>query len=171
MPRAAAGWLGAYPQFDNSWRTVFPFTGPQFMRARMREFVGKKMESVTGYATPSNKFWAFNVAGLAEWSWNAEGRNEQQFARAWARRQGMQDVEAFAQWACLIGPLGWDLAGSRFPMRLFWDPAKTILAKPTPMAFGGDLLAEITSAEHLERNITLARQALALAQTMGPTIR
>lgn len=65
---ARGGWLGVYPQVDNSWRTVFPFTGPQFMRARMREFAGKGLQSVTGYATPSNAFWAFNVAGMAEWS-------------------------------------------------------------------------------------------------------
>jgi hypothetical protein len=164
---ARGGWLGAYPQLDNSWRTVFPFTGPQFMRARMREFVGKKMESVTGYATPANTFWAFNVAGLAEWSWNAEGRDERQFARAWARRQGIANVDTFAQWACLIGPLGWDLAGSRFPMRLFWDPAKTILAKPTAMTFGGELLSEILSSQQLQRNIALAQQALTLAETLG----
>jgi hypothetical protein len=160
------GWLGVYPQLDNSWRTVFPFTSPQFIRARMTEFAGKKLQSVTGYATPSNKFWAFNVAGLAEWGWNATGRDEKQFARAWARRQGIADVAGFAEWACMIGPLSWDLAGGHFPMRLFWDPARSILEKPTAMAFGEGFLAEIVSAEHLERNIAAARQALALAQTL-----
>ncbi len=163
---AKGGWLGIYPQVDNSWRTVFPFTGPQFIRNRMREFVSKKLQSVTGYATPSNKFCAFNVAGLAEWGWNANGRDEEGLARAWARRQGMKDVAGFAEWALQIGPLGWDLAGSRFPMRLFWDPARTILEKPTAMIFGEGLLAEVASAEHLERNIASAGRALALAQTL-----
>lgn len=164
---AAHGWLGVYPQVDNSWRTVFPFTGPQFMRARMREFAGKRLQSVTGYATPSNTFCAFNVAGLAEWAWNAEGRDEKQFARAWAANQGIADVAKFADWACQIGPLGWDLAGGHFPMRLFWDPARSILEGPTPMAFGQGFLAEIASPEHVERNIALAQQALALAETLG----
>lgn len=164
---ARGGWLGVYPQLDNSWRTVFPFTGPQFIRARMTEFVNKGLRSVTGYATPSNRFWECNVAGLAEWSWNAAGRDEHAFARAWATRRGMADVAGFARWAGLIGPLGWDLAGSRFPMRLFWDPATTILDGTTEMAFGDGLLAEIPSAEHLQANIAAAREALALAQTLG----
>ena len=152
------GWLGVYPQVDNSWRTVFPFTGPQFIRARMREFVGKGLRSVTGYATPSNRFWDFNVAGLAEWGWNADGRDEHAFARAWAARQGqdMADVEGFARWACLIGPLGWDLAGSRFPMRLFWDPAKTILDGSAPLDFrrravGRNSFCRASGAEHRRR--------------------
>jgi len=164
---ARGGWLGVYPQLDNSWRTVFPFTGPQFIRARMREFVHKGLQSVTGYATPSNRFWEFNVAGLAEWGWNAEGRDEHAFARAWAAHQAMADPEGFARWACLIGPLGWDLAGSRFPMRLFWDPALSILDGSVEMRFGDGLLTEISSAEHLQGNIAAARQALALAQTLG----
>lgn len=164
---ARDGWLGVYPQVDNSWRTVFPFTGAQFMRARMREFASKRLQSVTGYATPSNKFCAFNVTGLAEWGWNAEGRDEEQFARAWAVSQGIKNVSGFAHWACMIGPLGWDLAGGRFPMRLFWDPARAILQKPTPMTFGQDFLAEIPSEAELRRNIAQARKALALAQTLG----
>jgi len=210
---ARGGWLGVYPQLDNSWRTVFPFTGPQFIRARMQEFVHKGLQSVTGYATPSNRFWDFNVAGVAEWAWNADGRDAHAFARAWAVRQqrsthllastrpepvegrrfdelsdrgegrrdaelsdrtlnqGMADPEGFARWACLVGPLGWDLAGSRFPMRLFWDPATTILDGSTEIRFGDGLLAEIPSAEHLQANIESARQALALAQALGDPAR
>jgi hypothetical protein len=168
---ARGGWLGVYPQLDNSWRTVWPFTGPQFIRDRMREFVHKGLKSVTGYATPSNRFWDFNVAGLAEWGWNADGRDAHAFARAWAVRQGMADPEAFARWAGLIGPLGWDLAGSRFPMRMFWDPATTILDGSTEMRFGDGLLAEIPSAEHLQANIESARQALVLAQALGDPAR
>jgi hypothetical protein len=164
---ARGGWLGVYPQVDNSWRTVFPFTGPQFIRARMQEFAHKGLKSVTGYATPSNRFWDFNVAGLAEWGWNADGRDEHAFARAWAVRQGMHDVEGFARWACLIGPLGWDLAGSRFPMRLFWDPATSIVDGSTELDFGDGLLAEIPSPEHLQANIAAARDALALAEALA----
>jgi hypothetical protein len=210
---ARGGWLGVYPQLDNSWRTVWPFTGPQFIRARMREFVHKGLKSVTGYATPSNRFWDFNVAGLAEWSWNADGRDEHAFARAWAIRQsykpnsqartppepvegrrfdelsghtegrrfdelsdrtpnqGMADPEGFAHWAGLIGPLGWELAGSRFPMRLFWDPATSILDGSAEMRFGDGLLAEIPSAEHLQGNIAAARACLAAAQALGDGAR
>jgi hypothetical protein len=80
---------------------------------------------------------------------------------------GLADVAGFARWACLIGPVGWDLAGSRFPMRLFWDPATSLLDGTTEMAFGAGLLAEIRSAGHLQANIAAAREALALAQGLG----
>jgi hypothetical protein len=78
----------------------------------------------------------------------------------------MRDAEGFARWAGLIGPLGWDLAGSRFPMRLFWDPATGILDGSTEMVFGEGLLAEIPSAERLAANLAAARSALALAETL-----
>jgi len=165
-------WLGVYPQIDNCWRTVFPFTGPQFIRARLREFASKGLHSVTGYATPSNRFWEFNVGALAEWGWNSEGRDEQAFARAWARRIGIEDVDTYADWAVTIGPVAWDLAGSRFPYRLFYQPGRLFWQPDAPeahrpLAFGQDMLAEIPSQQHLERNIAQARQALVLAQKLG----
>jgi len=146
---------------------VFPFTGPQFVRARMKEFVEKGLRNFTGYATPSNRFWEFNIAAAAEWSWNLNGRTEYEFARAWARRIRIGEVEKYAEWATLIGPLGWDLAGSRFPMRFFWN-VENVLSKP--LRFGEDYLQEINSSEHLEKNIATARMALALAKEINEPI-
>jgi hypothetical protein len=106
-------WLGVYPQLTSSYRTVFPFTGPQFIRARMNEFVDKRLKAMIGYATPSNRYYEFNVTGAAEWSWNSKGRSARDFAEAYARRTGISHPQRFGEWADLIGEVGWDLAGSR----------------------------------------------------------
>ena len=63
---AAEGrWLGCYPQLTASWRIVAPWSGPQFIKARMSEFVDKRLQCLCGYATPSNRFYEFNVTAAA----------------------------------------------------------------------------------------------------------
>ena len=44
----SGGWLSVYPQLTNSWRTVFPFTGGHFIKARMTEFVQKGLKGFSG---------------------------------------------------------------------------------------------------------------------------
>jgi len=113
---AAEGhWLGCYPQLTASWRVVCPWSAPQFIKARMTEFVDKRLKCVCGYATPSNRFYEFNVIAAAEWSWNAKGRSEREFSAAWATREELADPERAAQWAVTLGPVGWDVYGSRVP--------------------------------------------------------
>ena len=43
-----------------------------------------------GYAVPGNRFHEFNVMAEAEWTWNAQGRTPEEFARAYAVAQGMR---------------------------------------------------------------------------------
>ena len=63
-----------------SWRIVCPWSGPQFIKYRMTEFVDKNLKCLVGYATPNNRLYDFNVTAAAEWSWNAHGRDERAFA-------------------------------------------------------------------------------------------
>jgi len=76
---------------------VQPFTGAEFIHARMNEFVDKKLPAFLGYPKPRVHYLAFNVAAAAEWSWNAKGRSTREFALSWAVRQGMEDPELFAE--------------------------------------------------------------------------
>ena len=115
------GWLGVYPQITHCWRTVFPFTGPQLIAARAREFSAKRLENVVGYAVPSNRHHAFNVAALAEWSWNHEGRSPEEFAATYATIHGFPEPDAFAAWSIAAGDAGWWLAESRLLLRLCYD--------------------------------------------------
>ena len=109
---AGGGWLGVVPQLTSSFGAVTPWTGPQFIRYRMNEFVDKKLECLCGYAVYSNRLYDFNVTAAAEWSWNARGRDEREFSAAYATRRGISDPAAFAEWAVLLGPVGWDFYGA-----------------------------------------------------------
>ena len=126
---ARGNWLGCYPQLTASWRICCPWSGPQFIRTRMNEFVDKKLQCLCGYATPDNRLYEFNVLAAAEWSWNARGRDERQFATAWATRKGINDPNAAAEWAVTLGPVGWDVYGSRVPFSSFFGRAKILVAK------------------------------------------
>ncbi|MFC1525666.1 hypothetical protein ACFL6X_02525 [Candidatus Latescibacterota bacterium] len=115
------GWLGVYPQITHCWRTVFPFTGPQLIASRAREFAEKGLRNVVGYAVPTNRHHEFNVTALAEWSWNPEGRDPYEFAAAYAAMKGFPNCDAFAAWAVTAGEAGWWLAESRMLLRLCYD--------------------------------------------------
>ncbi len=172
-------WLGVYPQLTNSWRVVFPFTGPQFIRARMNEFADKRLGGMIGYATPSNLYYDFNITATAEWTWNSKGRQSRDFAEAYASRNGMAHPQRYAEWTDLIGEAGWNLAGSRVIERLI-NPESALFKKQQkpgphklndlkPMQYGKGLFAEFPDREHLDAQMALAARALKLAEVEGNT--
>lgn len=124
----AGRWLGVYPQITHCWRTVFPFTAPQLLAARGREFADKKLSNVIGYAVPSNRHHEFNVMALAEWTWNSRGRSPAEFARAYARQSGYRSPELFAEWAVAAGEAGWWLAESRMLLRFIYNYDVAVVA-------------------------------------------
>ena len=107
------GKLGVYPQITHGWRCVFPWTGPDFIKYRCDEFVEKNIHKVVGYAVPSNVYHRFNIAAMAEWTWNNKGRDEESFMKAYAAINGI-DADGFVKWCNLnMGP-AWALAENRF---------------------------------------------------------
>ena len=165
-------WLGVYPQVTNAWRTVTPFTGPQFIRARITEFVEKKLSNVITYAVPSNDLHDFNVTAAAEWLWNNKGRDEAAFARAWARAHGIGEPDRFAEWAVAVGPVGWKLAGSRTAITLIGDTGAAYMKGDHPFGFGEWILGAIVSEEEMTSLKRQAADALdrAMALGYGPAI-
>jgi len=160
-------WLGVYPQVTNAWRTVTPFTGPQFIRARMTEFVEKKLSNVIIYAVPSNDLHDFNVTAAAEWLWNNKGRDEAAFAQAWARAHGIGEPDRFAEWAVAVGPVGWKLAGSRTAITLIGDTGAAYMKGDHPFGFGEWILGAIVSEEEMTSLKRQAADALDRAMALG----
>ena len=171
-------WLGVYPQLTNSWRTIFPFTGPQFIQARMQEFANKGLNSVCGYATPANCYYDFNIAASAEWSWNSSGRTPREFARAYATKIDLPDPDLFAEWAEIIGEIGWNVAGSRIVEKLIFNAGETVfidglitdgavLKTEKPLEFGEGILTEFNNQNELQQNIAIAEKALNIATLSG----
>jgi hypothetical protein len=163
---AKGGWLGCYPQLTASWRIVCPWSGPQFIKARMTEFVSKKLKCLCGYATPSNRFYDFNVTAAAEWSWNARGRSERDFAVAWATREGLADPEMAADWAVMLGPVGWDVYGSSVPYRWVYGNITGTLKAGKPPKLGAGIYTYFPTKESLDRDIAVCDKAMGLAQQL-----
>ncbi|MCX6561151.1 MAG: hypothetical protein NTZ26_11655 [Candidatus Aminicenantes bacterium] len=174
---SAGGWLGVYPQLTNSWRTVFPFSGAHFMKARMLEFASKGLHGFFGYATPNNRYYEFNVTAAAEWGWNSSGRTPREFAEVYALRRGIPHPVEFAAWAEMLGPVGWKLAGSRTVENLLFGAGGLVFVDGrivpgslseslTRMAFGGTLLTEFADASDFADSRARVDKALALAVTI-----
>ena len=119
-------WLGTYdvPLSCNGRVETPMFKLPHRSAARIHDFVrqmvGRGYSSLCGmmgWAFAADRICGFNIAALAEWSWNADGRSPNEFSEAWALRSGM-DAEAAAQfvaWQSVVGPIGWDVMDSQFP--------------------------------------------------------
>jgi len=152
-------WLGCYPQVTASWRIVCPWSGPQFVKARMTEFVDKKLQCLCAYATPDNRYYEFNTTAAAEWSWNAHGRDERQFSLAYFTRKGLAEPAAAADWAVAIGPVGWDLYGARVPYSWFFGGALNAIKSRNLPAFGTGPFLYMESADKLKADIDVAAAA------------
>jgi len=161
------GWLGCYPQLTPSWRIVSPWSCPQFIKFRMTEFVDKKVTSLAGYVVYDNRNYDFNVTAAAEWSWNAHGRDEREFALAWATRQGLAPDET-ADWAVMLGRVSWELYGARLVESYFFkDRIGAMVAARAKLPFGKGLFKYIADEQQLRNNLETCRQALNIAEGIG----
>jgi hypothetical protein len=160
-------WLGVYPQITPSWRIVCPWSGPQFIKYRMTEFVDKSLSNLCAYATPHNRLYDFNVSAAAEWSWNAHGRDEREFAAAWATRRGAKDPEKVADWAVLLGPVGWDAYGSGTPYPYWFDHAGDMIKNRGKFTLGKGLYRYFPTEEKIKEDQAVCERATKLAAEIG----
>ncbi len=159
------GFTGVVPQLTNSWRTIAPMTSPQFVHFRTSEFAAKKISAIYGYTVPDRYFYDFNLTAMAEWSWNAKGRSPEEFAEAYAVSRGVKNPKLFAKWAMKAGEASWDLAETRFFLRMLYDPAMGFYgSQPFDHRFDK---SEIVKPESLNKSITTAKEAVKLAKQAG----
>ena len=119
-----------------------------------------------GYATPDNRLYEFNVLAAAEWSWNSGGRDEREFAAAWATRRGIQDPDAAAEWAVTLGPVGWDVYGSDVPFSQFFGRATAMVAGRRKPALGEGMFRYFPSVEHMDEDLAACKRAMAIAKKL-----
>lgn len=169
-------WIGVVPSLVASIGLTQPFTGAQFIHARITEFVDRGVAGLIGYATPRLKYARFNIESAAEWSWNAQGRSPAEFARSWAVREGLARPELFAEWSETLGPVAWDVYGSEWPAgmrRRVSPPLSTLLLQGKLPELGAVLWGiypapwgDIKSPEQLAGDLAAAKQAMTLAEAL-----
>lgn len=154
-----------------------PFTGAQFMRYRMNEFVNKNLSGVLGYPKPRIFYYELNMDAAAEWSWNTAGRSAHEFALSYAVRRGFSNPELFAQWSDALGPVAWDVYGSAWPV----DEMRKSQAKVADQLKNGTLpelgtvlwgvypkpWGDIKTVQQLDDDVAAAAQAVAIANQMN----
>ena len=123
---AAEGrWIASYdvPIGANGKVDTPEFKVPERSAHRVRDFlVQLKRRRYSGaygmiaWGTLTREINGFNIEALAEWSWNLEGRSEEEFAVAWAVKQGFAHPEKVGRWAALMGPVEFDVYASDFPV-------------------------------------------------------
>jgi hypothetical protein len=170
-------WIGCVPNLDSMTHFLEPFTGADFIHARMNEFVDKGLKGLLGYVTPLVHYNFFNLEAAAEWSWNSKGRTPKEFSLSYAIRQGFKDPQKWAEWAQTVGPVEWDIYGSEWTsgaQRGIPDPvAKSLLEGKLPklgtvawdcfwIPFG-----DIKSVKQLDDDVAAAAKALEMSKQMG----
>ncbi|MCX7429223.1 MAG: hypothetical protein NTW96_26800 [Planctomycetia bacterium] len=165
---AAQGrWLGCYPQLTPSYLVICPWSGPQFIKARMSEFVSKRLQCLCGYVIPATRLYDFNVTAAAEWSWNAAGRTERDFSLAWATRRGLSDPEKAADWAVMLGEVGWDVYGAAVPFEWVLGNTGVTFKQGQPPTLGSGIFKYFPTREHFDENLAVCDRAMRLAEELN----
>ena len=159
-------WLGVYPTLTPSYRAACPWSGPQFIKFRMTEFVDRGLVCMCGFVPPDDRFYDFNLTAAAEWSWNAHGRTEREFAAAWATRRGLADPDKAADWAVMLGPVGWDVYGSEVPAhKFFGSTAAMVLGRREPR-LGSGMFRYFPTVKQMDDDLAVCEKALELAEQL-----
>ncbi len=173
---ASEGWwvanydvpIGAYGRVETP-----EFKIPSSSAHRIRDFVVQLADrhykgayGMLAWGNLGREICGFNIAALAEWSWNKEGRSTREFAAAWAAKQGLGDPDAFAEWSEIIGPVEFDVYESEFPTCYSWGKATAAVdgrAVPVP---GEGMFRYYESREDFDRKISACERALAIAKKL-----
>jgi hypothetical protein len=161
--------LGVYGRVDTP-----EFKLPHHSAHRIRDFVGQLIRrrysgayGMMAWATQGKQTCGFNICALAEWSWNLGGRNERDFALAWATREGYENPEAVADWAELVGPVEFDVYDSDFPVCYSWGQAADLVIERRRPRLGEGMFRYYLDPEDFARKRRVCEQALEISAGFG----
>ncbi|MEN8230643.1 MAG: glycoside hydrolase family 20 zincin-like fold domain-containing protein [Bacteroidota bacterium] len=158
--------LGAYGRVDTPEYKI-PSSTAHRIRNFTDQLINRKYKGVYGMIAWSNyakETYSFNINALAEWSWNKNGRNEKEFAIAWATREGYADPEAVGEWSAIMGPIEFDIYDSEFPVCYSRGQATQMINTRTRPILGEGLFRYYTSPEDFDVKIESCNSAFHIAK-------
>ena len=167
-------WIASYdvPITANARVDTPEFMVPESSAHRVRDYVRQLIErkfrgayGMMAWADNGKATCGFNVHALAEYGWNLDGRSEQEFAIAWATREGYQDPEKVGEWADLMGPIEFDVYDSDFPIAYSWGKYVEMVRQRRRPYLGEGIFRYYSSAEDFDRKIAISDRALTIAET------
>lgn len=169
-------WIASYdvPIAANGRVDTPEFKVPQRSAHRMRDYIGQLVRrgysgayGMMAWGGPERQICSFNIHALAEWSWNSRGRDEAEFAVAWARREGYAQPEIVAEWAALMGPVEFDVYDSDFPICYSWGKAAAMVQQRQRPYLGEGMFRYYLTAEDFDSKAAVCDRALAMVQALG----
>lgn len=174
---AAEGrWIASYdvPIAANGRVDTPEFKVPQRSAHRVRDYIGQLVRrgysgayGMMAWGGPERQICSFNIHALAEWTWNSHGRDEAEFAVAWARREGYAQPEAVAEWAALMGPVEFDVYDSDFPICYSWGRAAAMVQQRQRPYLGEGMFRYYLAVEDFDAKAAVCDRALAMVQDLG----
>ncbi len=174
---AAEGrWIASYdvPIAANGRVDTPEFKVPQRSAHRLRDYIGQLVRrgysgayGMMAWGGPERQICSFNIHAVAEWTWNSRGRDEAEFALAWARREGYAQPEAVAEWATLMGPVEFDVYDSDFPICYSWGQAAAMVRQRQRPYLGEGMFRYYLTAEDFDAKAAVCDRALAMVKGLG----
>lgn len=173
---AAQRWIANY---DCGHIPQLFFAGLRLYAGNLRQAIRKTRDAKYQGAYPLSNFYApgaviraaqnYAVSAVAEWTWNLEGRNETDFARAWATRQRYREPVKVAEWVGLLAPLECALMNNAFHKSLdgaYWAGIPDMLAKKRKFTLGKDMMDVFPTPGAFDKQLAVCKQALQMAEAM-----
>ena len=172
---AADGWwvaqydvpIGAYGRVETP-----EFKLPSTTAHRIKDYVtqlhDRKYQGAYGMIAWANKgveTCGYNIHALAEWSWNAEGRTERDFAIAWATRAGFDKPDAFADWSDIVGSIEFDVYESDFPTCYSWGKMTDMIKTKERPILGEGIFRYYSSISDFDDKIERLTKAREIASS------
>jgi len=139
---------------------------------RVRDYVVQLVDrnysgayGMMGWGTVGMETCGFNIAALAEWSWNRNGRSTEDFAAAWATREGFERPDAVGEWSELMGPVEFDVYDSDFPVCYSWGKAFAMIDEGRPPIPGEGMFRYYADRDAFTEKIDACTRALSIAET------
>jgi len=171
----AGRWIASYdvPIGVNGDVDTPEFKVPECSAHRIRDYVGQLYDrgyqgayGMIAWAKLARETNGFNIAALAEWAWNGNGRSTREFAAAWATQEGLSDPEKFAEWAELMGPIEFDVFDSNFPLCYSQDEALEMVRHRQRPYLGEGMFRYYPSPEAFDAKKAICSQALEIADDL-----